>query len=160
MDSRCNRPDAPHKRYNDSLSGKDTGVVRVVQGLSLYGSERSRYESMNCCGVIARRRASRSTSHALKVGCTSRQQLAHWVQSTPAHTRRVAAKTRSSISSCLRWHLDFRKRRNLSFSSSFSSACRRIWTRSKAIFAFYFLLKSVFKIMNAGTATLIAGPNH
>jgi hypothetical protein len=33
-----------------------------------------------------------------------------------------------------------------------------IWTRSKAIFAFYFLLKSVFKIMNAGPVTLIAGP--
>src|SRR6202035_1123371 len=70
---------------------------------------------------MSSRCASRLTSSSLNPGLTFRQQLAHWVQSIPAHTRRVASKTRVSISSADSLHLVFRKRRKREFSSSFFS---------------------------------------
>ena len=63
------------------------GVDRVCQGLSLATSDASKYVWINSWRCIPRRCATRSTSSSLKVGVTSRQQLAQLVHSIPAqHT--------------------------------------------------------------------------
>jgi hypothetical protein len=70
---------------------------------------------------------------SFNVGETSRQQLAHVVQPIPAHTRLLVSLTCLSRSPKSRLDEPFKNRRNLQFSSSFSSASARIRTGSGTV---------------------------